>query len=337
MGICKRALACLVRDAIRPRRCVRRTLFALALFAAASHAGAGTLIFPNAGSMPVLTFPPAVSIGRDTTVGAILASASGNAGIATSGVNCTINKDVTVNGTLVPGYANVYRSGVPGIGVHFYITSNFSGGWADVPLSQSFSKPDGGAVHYTRADLVVTGPVSSGVTGTLPSMQVSFSGSCFTTVTATQTLTGSTSVTGNTCSVITPALFFSLPRAPSRDLANVGDTTGDTLVPLGLKCPAGIKVYITITDAVDPANRSTMLSLAPGSSASGVAVEILNGSEPIAFGPDSSAAGTVSQWSAGTSAGGVMQIPLAARYVRTPAPLAPGTVDAKATFTMSYQ
>ncbi|MDR5783744.1 fimbrial protein [Caballeronia sp. LZ065] len=121
------------------------------------------------------------------------------------------------------------------------------------------------------------------------------------------------------------------------DLANEGDSTGDTLVPLGLDCQPGIRVYLTMTDAIDPGNRSTELALAPGSTAAGVGIQILNGADPIAFGPDSRAAGTLNQWSAGTSAGGVMQIPLAARYVRTASALVPGSAHAKATFTLSYQ
>lgn len=136
----------------------RNTFGLHALLLPAWQAIAGTLTFPNGGSMPLLSFPANVSIGRDTAVGTNLASVSGNAGIATSGVDCTIQKDVTVNGTLVPGYTNAYQSGVPGLGVRFYITSNFSGGLAEAPLSQSFSRPDGRAVHDTKAELVVTGP-----------------------------------------------------------------------------------------------------------------------------------------------------------------------------------
>ncbi|MDR5825129.1 fimbrial protein [Caballeronia sp. LZ043] len=111
------------------------------------------------------------------------------------------------------------------------------------------------------------------------------------------------------------------------DLWSEGDSTGDTLVPMGLDCQPGIKVCITMTDAIDPGNRSTDLALAPGSTAAGVSIEILNGADPIAFGPDSQAAGTLNQWSAGTSA----------RYVRTAGALVPGSVHARATFTLSYQ
>ncbi|MDR5838928.1 fimbrial protein [Caballeronia sp. LZ034LL] len=308
----------------------------IVMILAARPAHAGTLTFPTEG-MPVLSFPARVSAGRDMAPGSVLSEASGDAGIATRGANCTITKDVTVKGTLVPGYNNVYQTGVPGIGVRFYITANYNGNWSDVPTSQTFYVPDDAALHYTRADLVVTGPVSSGTTSNLPSMFIKFSGSCITTVTATQTLTGNTSVTGNSCSVTTPTLAFTLPRAFFKDLSSIGATTGDTTLPLGLNCPAGVKVGITVTDAVNPANRSSTLSLAANSSAAGVGVQIVNGTTPVSFGPDSAVAGTVNQWIAGTSTGGAAQIPLTARYVRTSGTLVPGSVNGKATFTMSYQ
>lgn len=67
--------------------------------------------------------------------------------------------------------------------------------------------------------------------------------------------------------------------------------------------------------SVNPANRSSSLSLASGSLA----------------------AGAVNQRMAGTLAGGAMRVRLTARHVRTSGTLVPGSVDGKATFTMSYQ
>ncbi|MDR5818165.1 MULTISPECIES: fimbrial protein [unclassified Caballeronia] len=309
----------------------------LAIMLPMLHAEAGTLTYPSHG-IQVLNVPASLSVGRDIPVGTTLWQQMNNAGVATNDVTCLVQKDVTVTGTLVPGYTNIYQSGVQGIGVRFYVTSNFLGQLVAVPVSQSFTSPPNSSMEYdVRADYIVTGPIKSGTTLNLPSMQITFSGSCFNTVTATQTLTGNTAVTGNTCSVTTPTLTFQLPRAFSKDLASAGATTGDTVVPLDLNCPAGVKVGITITDAVNPANRSSTLSLAANSSAAGVGVQILNGTTAVSFGPDSAAAGTVNQWIAGTSAGGAMRIPLTARYVRTSSTLVPGSVNGKATFTMSYQ
>ncbi|MDR5762654.1 fimbrial protein [Caballeronia sp. LZ035] len=309
----------------------------LALMVSMVHAEAGTLTYPAYG-VQVLNVPASLSVGRDTPVGTTLWQLMKNAGISVSDVSCTVQKDVTVTGTLVPGYTNMYQSGVEGIGVRLYVTSEYKGQLVVIPVSQSYSVPVNGTMENdVRADFIVTGPVKSGTTSNLPSMQLKFSGSCFTTVTATQTLTGNTAVAGNTCSVTTPTLTFPLPRAYSKDLASTGATTGDTVVPLNIDCPAGVKIGVTLTDAVNPANRSSTLSLAPGSSAAGVGMQIMNGATAVSFGPDSAAAGTVNQWIAGTSAGGAIQIPLTARYVRTSSKLVPGSVNGKATFTMSYQ
>lgn len=325
--VCAKALA----------RHAARSVMALGLIVGSMQAMAGTITFPTRAPMSVLTFPATVSPSRDVAVGTVLSSQTANPGLAAGGVTCNVQKSVTVDGTLVPGSTNVYQTGIPGIGVRFYITDSWNGGWDAVPDSQTIASPSGSTAHYTRADLVVTGQVGNGAIAAWPSMTVTFSGGCITTVTQTQSIGGTTAITGTTCSVMTPALNFVLPKAFSKNLATAGSTTGDTVVPLSLNCPAGVNVAMTITDAVTPANRSTSLSLTADSSASGVGVQILNGSTPVAFGPDSAVAGNANQFSLGTSTAGVMQVPLTARYVRTAGTLVPGSIKANATFTMSYQ
>ncbi|WP_250453527.1 fimbrial protein [Caballeronia sp. ATUFL_M2_KS44] len=300
---------------------------------------AGTILFPSsgAGSLANLAFPASMTISRDAAVGTVLNTQSANVGLSASGVTCDVQKNVTVNGTAISGDVQTFQTNVPGIGVRFYITNGWNGGFVQVPISQTLVSPTGSTAHYTRADIVVTGPVGAGSLTTLPSMTVTFTGSCITTVTTTQYLTTGSAITSNTCSVTTPAIVFNLPKGLSKNLPTVGTTTGDTTLPIGLNCAAGVKVAVTITDATTPLNRTTALSLAQGSSASRVGIQILNGSTPVAFGPDSAVAGNTNQWSAGTASGGVMQIPITARYVRTSATLVPGSVAARATFTMSYQ
>ncbi|WP_414693365.1 fimbrial protein [Paraburkholderia madseniana] len=90
-------------------------------------------------------------------------------------------------------------------------------------------------------------------------------------------------------------------------------------------------------DASNVSNTSSTLSLTPDSTAKGVGLQILNGTTPIAYGPDSPVAGKMNQWSAGMAAGGTMNIRLTALYIRTTVPLTPGTIKGVATFTMAYQ
>lgn len=205
------------------------------------------------------------------------------------------------------------------------------------PVTQTLPGNNGGYAHYTRADLVVTGSVGSGTLTTLPSMTVTFSGDCITTSSTTQSLNTGSVIASNTCSETTPSVDVSLPKALSPALSTNGATTGSTPFTLGVNCPAGVNVNVTLTDPANPANRTTTLSLAQGSSASGVGLQIVNGTTVVAYGPDSATAGNMNQWSAGIAPGGQMQIPLTARYVRTTGPLIPGAVKGTTTFTMSYQ
>ena len=312
---------------------------ALLMFAMCTQSMAATINFPANGSgvLSNLSFGTSFVSGRDAPVGTVLQTASASVGLNASGLTCNVQKAVTVNGNAVPGDPSTFQTNVPGIGVRFYITSGWSSSWVQAPVTQTLSANNGGFAHYTRADLVVTGPVGNGTVTTLPSMTVTFSGDCLTTASTTQYLNAGSVIASRTCSVGTSSVDVSLPKAFSSDLSANGATTGATSFALGVSCAAGVKVNLTVTDASNPSNRSTTLSLAAGSSASGVGLQMLNGTTLIAYGPDSAVAGNTNQWSAGTAAGGDMQIPLSARYVRTTGTLVPGSVKGLATFTMSYQ
>ncbi|WP_152038137.1 fimbrial protein [Paraburkholderia hospita] len=312
-------------------------LIVLAITCAPSKAGTISLPSNGSGVLSNLSFGTSYVSSRDTPVGTVLQSTSAAVGISASGMTCNATKTVSVNGTAVPGDPSTFQTNVPGIGVRFYITSMWANSWVQAPAIQTLSANNGGFAHYTRADLVVTGPVSAGTITTLPSMTVTFTGDCITTASTTQYLTVGSVITGRTCSVTTSSADVTLPKAFSSSLAVNGATTGEMPFALRVDCPAGVKVNVTLTDATNPSNRSTTLSLAQGSSASGVGLQILNGSTLVAYGPDSATAGNVNQWSAGTATGGLMQIPLSTRYVRTTGTLIPGSVKGLATFTMSYQ
>ncbi|VWB36388.1 type-1 fimbrial protein subunit A [Burkholderia lata] len=116
---------------------------------------------------------------------------------------------------------------------------------------------------------------------------------------------------------------------PGRDFAINLQCTGGTQ-------GATTRMFITLTDATNAGNRGNVLGLTPNSTAKGVGVRIMNKSTPVSFGPDSSAAGTPNQWFVTETGNRGVDIPLTARYVRT-GNITPGTADAIATFTMSYQ
>ncbi|WP_244829513.1 fimbrial protein [Caballeronia sp. TF1N1] len=287
--------------------------------------------------MTPMSFPGSLSIGRDAVVGTILNSTSQNAGASASNVTCTIQQITTVNGNVVAGNPKTYQTDVDGIGVRFYITSGWNGSWEQAPTTSSFTVTSGSTAHYVRADLVVTGPISGGTITILPSMTISFTGPCINTLTVTETLVTGTMVTGQACSVTTPAVTVTMQKVAPSDLPSVGATAGNTAFSLGLNCAAGAKVNVTLTDALNPANQSNILTIGGDSAASGVGLRVLFGSSPVSYGPASPLAGTSNQWSVGTASGGAMTVPLIAQYVRTAATLQMGRVSGKALFTMSYQ
>jgi len=116
---------------------------------------------------------------------------------------------------------------------------------------------------------------------------------------------------------------------PGRDFAINLQCTGGTQ-------GATTRMFITLTDATNAGNRGNVLGLTPNSTAKGVGVRIMNQSTPVSFGPDSSAASTPNQWFVTETGNRGVDIPLTAHYVRT-GNVTPGTADAIATFTMSYQ
>jgi type 1 fimbria pilin len=141
----------------------------------------------------------------------------------------------------------------------------------------------------------------------------------------------------STCSVLSPSINVPMPNVSAQSFqAGIGTVSGHTPFTLKYSCAAGAQLYLTLTDNVTPTNRTSALTLAPGSTASGAGVQIANSTGPISFGPDSAEAGVVNQWNVGASPDGVLNIPLDARYVRTGV-IIPGSVKAFATFTMSIQ
>jgi type 1 fimbria pilin len=327
-----------------------------ALFSApAAHA---TVISCNTTSFS--SYAPAIgasSFGRDAPIGSTTASYPASFSFFCPGDPCC-DRDIYLYfspqpNTLVPGYNNIYQTNIPGVGVR-YTVSNVGGtscSGLPMPVSNNsvtvichqMAAAASPGYNYTVAvstQFIKTGSISPGALTTIPAIWVdnhinNQSGS----ISWGDLYSGSASgsVTSIACSVKQSAIQVNLPQAKTKDLGTVGATTGATPFALSLDCDPGVKVAVTLTDASNPSNTSTTLGLSPGSTSGGVGLQIVNGTTPVAYGPDSAVAGNVNQWSAGLSTGGPFSIPLAAQYVMTSAALNPGTVNGAATFTMSYQ
>lgn len=143
-----------------------------------------------------------------------------------------------------------------------------------------------------------------------------------------------------TCAVISPSIMVPLNNIPIRTFTGVGSTSPNVPLMIQLQCEGGSStnhVYVTLTDETNSANTSTTLSLALGSTAKGIGIQVLNGTTVLGYGPDSSVPGNTNQWFAGTVGAGGYNIPLTARYVQTTPTVEAGTANGIASFTMSYQ
>lgn len=264
----------------------------------------------------------------------------------------TNNIDLLPVKPLVAGYNDVYQTNIDGLGVR-YTFSNATCTNADAVVitgtgKTRFSCPYTTGTTYVPStlkanmDFVVTGTLPASATLTTVSeikmyYVTSDSGGPWT---QTSPISGvaSGSMTAATCSVNQASVGVKL--APV-DIADLSGQTGRTAAPkpfsLSVTCPAGIKTFVTLTDSSNIANRSTTLELTKDSSAQGVGIQILNGSDiPVAFGPDSAAPGNPNQFLLGTAAGGSAQYPFKAQYIST-GHVRAGSVQAIATFTLSYQ
>lgn len=144
-----------------------------------------------------------------------------------------------------------------------------------------------------------------------------------------------------TCQVSTPMLAMHLGDVSARQFGGVNSVAGSTTQTITLECSGGtgaaLDVLVTLTDQTDPSNRSDRLTLTPASTASGVALQLLHGTQLLSYGEDSARIGNPNQWLAGSADNGLFQIALTARYIQTSGLIRPGTANGLATFTLSYR
>jgi type 1 fimbria pilin len=131
-----------------------------------------------------------------------------------------------------------------------------------------------------------------------------------------------------TCSVTTTDVAVSLPMVAVSAFNSVGATEGMTPFGILLDCASDAKPSIGFTDATLPSNQSNVLTLAPGSTAAGLGVQVLYQMQPLPF-------GSASYQSLGTRSGAT-RVAFEARYIRTARSVSPGTLKAVATFNLSY-
>ncbi|WP_254624469.1 fimbrial protein [Burkholderia diffusa] len=251
-------------------------------------------------------------------------------------VYCSDNLGSVYHGQLGPvGPYSTWPTGVAGIGVRMRV-ADASSWW---PLRLYINNP---WAFFTASPLVVelvkTGRITAGgtMTGELAGSWAQDKTFQFRSI----RISGSIELkpTVPTCSVTTKSIKVQFGEVNLNSTAMAPEQP----VNIGLQCSGGTRdaktrMYITLTDATNPGNRSDVLTLTNASTAKGVGIRIMNGTTPVRYGPDSSEAGNPNQWFVTEAGNQTVNIPLSARYVRTSDTLKAGTADAVATFTMSYQ
>ncbi|MBR7945628.1 fimbrial protein [Burkholderia cenocepacia] len=238
---------------------------------------------------------------------------------------------------------NIYPTSIPNIGIR--ITNDFLSAKLPYPEGSTWKQmtvSDG--VPY-RIELIKTGNITAGgvLSGAFVQQRAN---SADGQILVEHRFTSSVAVQPRvpTCKVSTPAVTVPMSSVHTALFKGVGTTTPPSTFEIALACSGGdagtsTNAYVTLTDTTTSGNTSTTLSLTKDSTASGVGIQILKNGTLLGFGPDSAAVGNTNQWHAGTIAQGQasLKIPLSARYVQTWEKVSPGSANARATFTLSYQ
>ncbi|MNE11550.1 fimbrial protein [Pseudomonas jessenii] len=312
-------------------------------FANAAQAATSTCVYPNTAVSNVLVFTAPITTAGSRSLNTVLQSVALQPGLAITSTADNIVETASVNGILVPGFTNVYKTNLSGIGIKFQVTTGYNGGFSDAPFTNTFSKSTaGGSLHYVQAQLVVVGPIQSGILMSLPSMTVSFTGGCSNAPSATWTLASGSAINALTCAVSASSKNVTVPLGlvKTSQFSGVGSTAGSANFNIVLEnCSVGVNLFATFTDGNFPGNRSNALSLTNDAQvAHGVGIRIRTGGGAIVtYGPDSYLPGTLNQMALGQSTMGTMTIPFTASYVQTGATISSGIANGMATFTLSYQ
>ncbi|KWN87813.1 fimbrial protein [Burkholderia ubonensis] len=314
----------------------------------------------NYGTVLSPTVPASFSGARDgQTLGALVGTGAQTSekAVADYSFECEIERiTATAVGKLVPNVSYafegrshpVYETGIPGIGYALMARAGvYPGGgtWYALPTTETvLNRGRTNTLTQFRVAIVFTGSLVTG----------SYSVPLRTVATVRAYSNGSTreprdvylpalnvKVATSSCSLTSGANnTVTLPTVYQGSMKSVGSVSAESgNVTLNVACQGQVSVYVTLTDISNPTNTSNVLGLTPGSQAAGIGIQLFKqgNSTALGFGPDSTGKGNTNQWLAGKTTNGTVSIPLVAKYVRTAPDVTPGPVDARASFTFSYQ
>ncbi|MEB3785128.1 fimbrial protein [Pseudomonas paracarnis] len=137
---------------------------------------------------------------------------------------------------------------------------------------------------------------------------------------------------GTSCTLTTPATI-KLKQVSIVDMPSIGSSIAGGAFVLGLKCNMDVptfQVSYGMADVYNPSNLSSYLSLADEpAKASGIALQVLNGTNAISFAPSAT---TV----IGNLRSGTISHPMTVQYIRTGKNATPGKANAAVSVTFTY-
>ena len=240
----------------------------------------------------------------------------------------------------VPGMAGVYQTSVPYLGIKVVETTSFTEvgtavtRWVTPPVNfdGQWARPS------YQVSLVVTGPVTGDRNFNMPKPLArdyasDSPASLQNEVVLHEFEVSSTNIrvrpAASPCTAANVTVNLGTHQATA--FKGIGSTTAATSFNIQLtNCPTGMNAITYQIDPTTAVNGSelSVVTLNPSSTATGVGVQLLNGSgAPLPLGSSASLG----------NAGGSYTIPLQARFYQTDASVKGGTANAAMTFTITYQ
>ncbi|HDS9458801.1 TPA: fimbrial protein [Enterobacter asburiae] len=241
----------------------------------------------------------------------------------------------------------IFETGVPGVGYIIGLKDFNGSAWIPLQGGITQSYPADGTNGYAT-DLGWSAKVTFIKTGTalksgvyqIPTINAAVLTAYNNEIKTAKVIINPTTitVTASGCTVGTKSANVDLGTIDIRTLTTVGSTSPSGSFNVSLTCDANVAVNAVMTDQTTPSNTSSVVTLTGDSTASGVGVQFFyNGTGPLMMGPDSSAAGTTNQFFIqSTTAAQTLSLPFQAQYIRT-GELVPGSANALASITFSYQ
>lgn len=222
---------------------------------------------------------------------------------------------------------NIFPTGVTGVGYRVLQKGDyiFPYPYFDLGRNSSWYESDAVTIELVKTGTIADGSVLN--SGPLASFKAGQQSSYI--LDAVIRLTNALTFTAPACQVNATAVNVVLPTVTRGAFNGVNSTTGTTPFQIGLTCSRGAMVRITL-DTASPVAGKTGVIAPSGGSTSGVAVQVLDssGTNPVTFGVP-----TV----LGATPDGALTVNYYARYFQTGSTVGAGTLNATATFTLSYQ